>query len=107
MGDLDSIPGLGRCPGEGNSYLPPVFWPGEIHGLYLIHGVAKSWKQLSYFNFASLHTCTHTAAAAAAAAAAKSLQSCPTLCDPIEGSPPGSPIPRCWEPAYCILSEDL
>ena len=28
-----------------------------------------------------------------AAAAAKSLQSCPTLCDPIEGSPPGSPIP--------------
>ena len=31
--------------------------------------------------------------AAAAAAAAKSLQSCPTLCDPIDGSPPGSPVP--------------
>ena len=30
----------------------------------------------------------------AAAAAAKSLQSCPTLCDPIHSSPPGSPIPR-------------
>jgi len=28
-----------------------------------------------------------------AAAAAKSLQSCPTLCNPIDGSPPGSPIP--------------
>ena len=28
-----------------------------------------------------------------AAAAAKSLQSCPTLCDPIDSSPPGSPIP--------------
>ena len=28
-----------------------------------------------------------------AAAAAKSLQSCPTLCDSIEGSPPGSPLP--------------
>ena len=27
------------------------------------------------------------------AAAAKSLQSCPTLCDPIDGSPPGSPVP--------------
>ena len=26
-------------------------------------------------------------------AAAKSLQSCPTLCNPIDGSPPGSPIP--------------
>ena len=30
---------------------------------------------------------------ALAAAAAKSLQLCPTLCDPIDGSPPGSPVP--------------
>ena len=30
---------------------------------------------------------------AAAATAAKSLQSCPTLCDPMDGSPPGSPVP--------------
>ena len=29
----------------------------------------------------------------AAAAAAKLLQFCPTLCDPIDGSPPGSPVP--------------
>ena len=29
----------------------------------------------------------------ATATAAKSLQSCPTLCDPIDGSPPGSPFP--------------
>ena len=29
----------------------------------------------------------------AVAAAAKSLQLCPTLCDPIDGSPPGSPVP--------------
>ena len=29
----------------------------------------------------------------AVAAAAASLQSCPTLCDPIDGSPPGSPLP--------------
>ena len=28
-----------------------------------------------------------------AAATAKSLQSCPTLCDPIDGSPPASPVP--------------
>ena len=32
-------------------------------------------------------------AAAAAAAAAKSLQSCPTLCDPTDGSPLGSSVP--------------
>ena len=35
----------------------------------------------------------HAAAAAAAAAAAKSLQLCPTLCDPIDSSPPGSAVP--------------
>ena len=32
-----------------------------------------------------------------AAAAAKSLQSCPTLCDPIDGSPPGSPVPGIFQ----------
>ena len=32
-------------------------------------------------------------AGVAAAAAAKSFQLCPTLCDPIDGSPPGSPVP--------------
>ena len=39
------------------------------------------------------HLKTHFLCPAAAAAAAKSLQSCPTLCDPIDGSPQGSPIP--------------
>ena len=37
---------------------------------------------------------TYTHAAASAAAAAKSLQSCLTLCDPTDGSPPGSPVPE-------------
>ena len=37
-----------------------------------------------------LFSCTHRLYPAAAA---KSLQSCPTLCDPIDGSPPGSPVP--------------
>ena len=36
----------------------------------------------------AVYTCNETAAAAA-----KSLQSCPTLCDPTDSSPPGSPIP--------------
>ena len=34
-----------------------------------------------------------TKLSSAAAAAAKSRQSCPTLCDPIDGSPSGSPVP--------------
>ena len=31
------------------------------------------------------------------AAAAKSIQLCPTLCDPIDGNPPGSPVPRIFQ----------
>ena len=34
---------------------------------------------------------------ASVALTAKSLQSCPTLCDPIDGSPPGSPVPGILE----------
>ena len=40
----------------------------------------------------AMHICVHVNAAATAAA--KSLQLCPTLCDPIDGSPPGSPVPE-------------
>ena len=39
------------------------------------------------------YTLWSAAAAAAAAAAAESLQSCPTLRNPVDGSPPGSPVP--------------
>ena len=45
------------------------------------------WKK-SYYQHAAA-----AVDAAAAAAAAKLLQSCPILCDPIDGSPPGSPVP--------------
>ena len=44
-----------------------------------------------FFSTAVFRFVRHFAAAAAAAAA--SLQSCPTLCDLTDGSPPGSPIP--------------
>ena len=49
--------------------------------------------------------------AAAAAAAAKSLQSCPTLCDPIDGNLPGSSVPgilqaRTLEWVYNIYVHD-
>ena len=48
----------------------------------------SSWKT-GQFNS---HTTVVLKVSAAAAAAAKLLQSCPILCDPIDGSPPGSPI---------------
>ena len=57
---------------------------------YFIHH--SLWDMYHHSHFTenktkSLKTITiHTATA-------KSLQSCPTLCDPIDGSPPGSPVP--------------
>ena len=69
--------------------MPQIIWRGGGsmkwqnlcplgHGFWL----EDSWKYSQY-----------TKCTAAAATAAKSLQSCPTLCDLIDGSPPGSPVP--------------
>ena len=52
--------------------------------------ISSSQIWIPFISFSSLIVMV---AADAAAAAAKSLQSCPTLCDPIDGSPPGSPVP--------------
>ena len=72
-------------------------WEGRKHHLSLgFLGVTDVWKQLWPSFPASkmlLHSDCPAAAAAAAAAAAKSLQSCPTLCSLIDGSPPGSSVP--------------
>ena len=51
------------------------------------------WRTISYMLIFNCLDGQSPAAAATAAAAAKSLLSCPTLCDPIDGSPPGSPVP--------------
>ena len=53
MGDLGSISGLGRSPGEGKGY--PLQHPGLENSMDCVgHGVAKSWTRLSDFHFTSL-----------------------------------------------------
>ena len=43
LANLDSIPGLGRSSGEGNSYL--LQYSGLENSMdYIVHGVAKGWK---------------------------------------------------------------
>ena len=57
--------------------------PGSsIHGIFQAR--VLEWGAIAF-------STSITAAAAATSAAAKSLQSCPTLCDPTDGSPPSSP----------------
>ena len=64
--------------------LPLLLWFASLppHHSFLLCSKDDSTLQVSA-----------AAAAAAAVAAAKSLQLCPTLCDPIDGSPSGSPVP--------------
>ena len=50
MGDLGSIPGLGRSAGEGNGYL--LQYSGQENSVdCIVHGVTKSWTGLSDFHF--------------------------------------------------------
>ena len=55
--------------------------------------LGKLWDMVRDKEAGMLQTMESQRVRHAAAAAAKSLQSCPTLCNPIDGSPPGSPVP--------------
>ena len=62
-----------------------------IHSLPVFLRVILAITNYSPYFFKLPHA--HLMVPLAAAAAAMSLQLCPTLCDPIDGSPPGSPVP--------------
>ena len=80
-------------------------WPLLTPGPLYVQGTQSSYLFMYYFYQVKLLTVflflidvsliynVVLITAAATAAAAKSLQLCPTLCDPIDSSPPGSPVP--------------
>ena len=81
--------------------IPRMEEPGRLQSMGWLR-VGHDWAtSLSLFTFLHWYTGSLPLAPsgkplydlAAAAAAAKLLQSCPTLCDPIDGSPPGSHVP--------------
>ena len=106
-GDLGSIPGLGRYLGEGNGY-PLQFSclenPVDRGACWAtVHGVVRVRRDLATKQQQPGEDYAAAAAAlprwdvpvsedAAAAAAAKAPQSCPTLCDPMDCSLPGSSV---------------
>ena len=83
-----TLGGFFRFQGFFGVFLPPLC-------RHYILAVPSAWNTLCLIVL--LEDCSQRIPSfstyAAAAAAAKSLQSCPTLCDPIDGSPPGSPVP--------------
>ena len=67
------------------------YYKAQHHNYVQIALFSCSWLYLFSYNWHML--CNFKLSSMLIAAAAKSLQSCPTLCDPIDNSPPGSPIP--------------
>ena len=80
----------GEDPLEESMATHSVFLLGKSHGQRSLVGYNLQCCRESDTTEVTEHACTHMYAAGAAA---KSLQSCPTLCDLLDGSPPGSPIP--------------
>ena len=80
------------------SFFSNVLFNQTLSLVYLFnlpHPLISAIYQIHTDFFPAITLCIYflTTHSTAAAASAKSLQSCPTLCDPIDGSPPGSPIP--------------
>ena len=75
--------------------------PGSsTHGILqarILEWIAIPFSKYFVYSFLTAALLVDPEFAAAAAAAAKSLQSCPTLCDPIDGSPQGSPVPGIFQ----------
>ena len=86
-GDMGSTPGSGRSPEENSN--PLQYSCLDSHGQRSLVGYSPRGHKES-----DTPVQLSTQNSTAAAAAAKSLQSCLTLCDPTDGSPPGSSIHR-------------
>ena len=96
--DLLAVQGTLKSLLQHHSSKAPILWHSAFFIVQLSHPYMTTGKTtaLTRWTFADKVMSllfNILSAAAAAAAAAKSLQSCPTLCDPIDGSPLGSPVP--------------
>ena len=91
VGDLGLIPGLGRSPGEGNSY--PLQYSGLENSMdCIVHGVPKSQTWLNDFYFLRVSavsiSSTETGPSRFGSVVVLVVQSCLTLCNPMDCSLP-------------------
>ena len=89
---------LGRNTGVGCHFLLQEFFPTQgsnlqLLGLPALAGGFFATRATQKVPFSPYACLIYIILVPSAAAAAKALQSCPTLWDPIDGSPPGSPVP--------------
>ena len=93
VGDLGLVPGSGRSPGEGMATHSSILaWriPMDRGAWWAtVHGVTKSWTRLSMYacRYAIRNVFSYVCAELCLVT-----QLCPTLCDPMGCSPPGSSV---------------
>ena len=113
---LDSIPGPGRSPGEGNWQPTPVFLPKKLHRQRSLVGcrswVAKSQTQLRSVHYQEGSGRGTTFKGITYPCARSVAQSSPPLCDTLDCSPPGSSVhgfsrQGYWSGLPCPPPEDL
>ena len=80
------------CPWDSSGKNTGVSCHSLLQGIFLTQGANSCLLHCGWILYHLSHQGSPQISTAAAAAA-KSLQLCPTLCDPIDGSPPGSPVP--------------
>ena len=85
-------PWVGQIPWRGKWQPVPVFLPRKFHGQRSLEGYSP-WGHKESDTTEGLNNNMYWQHSPLAAAAAKSLQSCLILCDPIDCSPPGFPVP--------------
>ena len=97
--DLLAVQGTLKSLLQNHSPKASILWHSTFFTVHLSHPYMTTGKTIALTRqtfvgkVMSLLSNMPSAAAAAAAAAVKSLQSCPTLCNPIDSSPPGTPVP--------------
>ena len=96
--DLLAVQGTLKSLLQHHSSEASILWHSAFFILQLSHPYMTTGKTIALTRQTSVGKITSLLFNILSAAAAKSLQSCPTLCDPIDNSPPGSPVPGILQP---------
>ena len=91
--DLFAVQGTLKSLLQHHSSKAPIVWRSAFFIVQLSHPHMTAGKTIAFTRGTFVGKVMFLLFSMLSAAAAKLLQSCPTLCDPIDGSPPGSPVP--------------
>ena len=92
--DILAVQGTLKSLLQHHSSKAPILWHSAFFTVQLSHPYMTTGKTIALTRRTFVGKVMSLLFNMLSATATKSLQSCPTLCDPIDGSPPGSPVAR-------------